>query len=140
MQKIFGGALGILGISLLLASPVYFGIAFIFFAFNIFSTTGFEMNLENKTYRTVNSIFRLSFGKWKHYPEIEYISVFKTKESKSSEGTSSRIIKDVITFNLYYTDNKYLTFYKTYCLEDANEAMERLQRNLNIDIFNKTLN
>lgn len=140
MQKIFGGALGILGISLLFNSPIYFGIIFIFFALNTFSTEGFEMNLENKTYRTVNSIFGLSYGKWRHYPEIEYISVFKTKESKSFEGTSSRIIKDVINFNLYYAENKYLTFYKTDYLDDANKAIERLQRNLNIEILNKTLN
>jgi hypothetical protein len=111
-----------------------------FFALNTFSTEGFEMNLENKTYRTVNAIFGLRYGKWKHYPKIEYISVFKTKESKSFEGTSSRIIKDVINFNLYYTENNYLTFYKTDYLDDANKAIERLQRNLNINILNKILN
>jgi hypothetical protein len=140
LQKIFGGVLGVMGILLLFTSPIYFGIVFIFFALNTFSTEGFEMNLENKTYRTVNAIFGLRYGKWKHYPKIEYISVFKTKESKSFEGTSSRIIKDVINFNLYYTENNYLTFYKTDYLDDANKAIERLQRNLNINILNKILN
>jgi hypothetical protein len=139
MQKILGFALAITGILLLMNEPIYFGLIFIFFAINTFSTEGFEMNLKNKTYRRINSIFGMHYGKWKSYPQIDYISVFKTKESKSSEGTSARISKDVINFNLYYSEIKYLTFYKTDYLEDAHKAIEKLKINLDIEILDKTL-
>ena len=140
MQKIFGSILGIFGIFLLFTEPVYFGLIFIFFALNTFSTEGFEMNLENKTYRNINSLFGINYGKWKTYPEIEYISVIKTKESKSFEGTSTRIINDIIHFNLFYSGNKHITFYKTKSLEDARNAIQVLKKNLEVNISDKIMN
>lgn len=136
-QKIFGVILGVFGILLLFTEPIYFGLVFIFFALNTFSTEGFEMNLESKKYRTINSIFGRHYGKWKDYPSIAYISVFKTKESSSFEGTSTRNVKDVIHFNLYYDGNKYLTFYKTNYSEDAHKAMEALKRKLDVAVLDK---
>lgn len=136
-QKIFGSALGVFGIYLLATEPFYFGLIFIFFALNVFSTEGFEMNLENKTHRNINSLFGVNYGKWKTYPEIESISVIKTKESKSFEGTSTRIINDTIHFNLFYSGNKHITFYKTKSIEDARDAIQLLQKNLVVTISNK---
>ena len=139
MRKVFGFALGILGVLLLITEPIYFGILFIFFGLNLFSTNGFEMNLENKTYRNINSLFGIHYGNWKPYPEIEYISVLKTKESKSVEGTSTRDIKDIIHFNLFYSENKHLTFYKTDYVEDAHKAIDKLKQSLDITILDKTV-
>ncbi len=139
MQKIFGSTLGVFGIFLLSSEPIYFGLIFIFFAINAFSTEGFEMNLENKTYRNINSIFGVNYGKWKTYPEIEYISVIKTKQSKSFEGTSTRIITDVIHFNMFFNGNKHITFYKTKSLEEARKAMRELEKNLEVNISDKTM-
>ncbi|WP_432670315.1 hypothetical protein [Flavobacterium sp. SM2513] len=97
------------------------------------------MNLENKSYRNINSIFGINYGRWKTYPEIEYISVIKTKQSKSFEGTSTRIITDVIHFNMFYNGNKHITFYKTKSLEEARKAIRELEKNLEVNISNKTM-
>src|SRR5574343_634680 len=108
---------------------------------NLISTEGSEINLENKTYRTVKSIFGINFGKWKPCPKFEYVSVFKTKEATevSAYGATIGTFKnDIIVLNLFYKGNKHITFYKTDDKIDAFKVAEHFKLTLDIDILDAT--
>ncbi len=108
---------------------------------SLLSTEGSEINLENKTYRTVKSIFGINFGKWKPCPNFDYVSVFSTNEGieVSSYGASIRNNKkQVILLNLFYEGNKHITFYKTNDKADAFKVAEHFKLALDIDILDAT--
>jgi hypothetical protein len=104
------------------------------------TTEGSEINLTNKTYRTITSFFGIHFGKWKPCPEFEYVSVFKTSESQTvTIVTASATSKnDVILLNLFYNGNKHITFYKTTDKADAFKVAEHFKLALGVDILDAT--
>ena len=139
----------VLSLVLIVASPFIF-LANIFvgvFAFgiglNMITTDGSQIDLENKKYRSIKSVFGFKFGSWKSLPAFEYVSVFKTQESTdvNAFGATMGIFKsDIILLNLFYKGNKHITFYKTDSKEDAFKVADHFKLALDVDILDATTN
>lgn len=101
---------------------------------------GSEINLDTKKYREFYSVLGIDFGTWKDLPELEYVSVFKTKENSRVQamGASANFSNSIIKLNLFYNTNRKIEVYKT---EDVNEGFElakHLSEVLSIDILDAT--
>ena len=101
---------------------------------------GSEIDLDNKTYRTVQSLFGIKFGTWKPIPAFEYVSVFRTHETQQVNVTSAsaRIKSQVILLNMFYDKNKHITFYKTNDVNDAFKVAQHFKLALGVDILDAT--
>ena len=139
-KKLFGIVLGISGIYILVTSNIFMGLLALVIGINLVLTEGSEINLENKTYRTVKSIFGINFGKWQPCPKFEYVSVFKTKETQRVNvvTATTAFTNDIIFLNLFYDGNKKITFYKTDNKADAFKVAEHFKQALDIDILDAT--
>lgn len=139
-KKFFGVTIGILGLVLILSGFIMFGAIIFVVGLNLILTEGIEIDLESKTYRKVKSIFGINFGKWNPYPDFEYVTVFKTKESQRINvvTATTSITSEVILLNLFYKGNKQFTVYKTTDKKDAFEVAEHLKLALEIDILDAT--
>lgn len=142
MKRIFGFAIIFFGLVATVAGSIVFGIIFISLGSGMMLTEGSQINLTTKTFRTIKSIFGLTFGKWQPYPEFEYISVFKTKESQTVTvvTASATSTSDIIVLNLFYNRNKHFTIYKTNNIDDAFKVAQHLKIALQIDVLDATTN
>ena len=141
MKKVLAIFFMLLGIAIFLFNNIFIGIFLTLIGINMIGTEGSEINLENKTYRTIKSVFGLKFGKWKPCPEFEYISVFKTNEKTNINiyaATVGTFKTDIILLNLFYKGNKHITFYKTDDKADAFKVAEHFKLALDIDILDAT--
>ena len=138
-KKILGFAITFLGI-LVFFMNIIFGLIFLVIGINILMTEGSEINLQNKHYRSLKSLFGIHFGKWKPTPEFEYVSVFKTKENQTIRVITAEttLQNDVIVLNLFYNRNKHITIYKTQDKNDAFRVAEKLSAYFNIEILDAT--
>ena len=140
-KKLFGVVLGLVGIYVFVSdSNVVFGLIALAVGVNFVLTEGSEINLDNKTYRTVKSIFGINFGKWQPCPKFEYVSVFKTKETQRVNvvTATTAFTNDIILLNLFYNGNKKITFYKTDNKVDAFKVAEHFKLALDINILDAT--
>lgn len=139
-KKLFGIILGILAIGIFITSNMLFGLIFLAIGINLVLTEGSEIDLENKTYRTVKSIFGINFGKWNPCPKFEYVSVFRTKETQRVNvvTATTAFTNEIILLNLFYNGNKKITFYKTDDKKEAFKVAEHFKLALNIDILDAT--
>jgi hypothetical protein len=134
-KKGVGLVLIIKGFYSLFATDIFFGALYLILGLVFVSTEGAEINLENKTYRLVRSIFGMNFGKWQECPKFEYISVFRTNENQTA-----KLPKNIILINLFYSGNKHITFYKTKDKNEAFDVAERIKNVFKIDILDATEN
>jgi hypothetical protein len=118
--------------SLFLAN-IFSGTLYLIIGIAFMLTAGAEINLENKTYRLVKSIFGLNFGKWQECPEFEYISVFRANDNQTA-----KLPQNIILINLFYSGNKHITFYKTKDKNDAFDVAERIKSVFKIDLLDAT--
>ena len=140
-KKLFGVVVGMLGIYVFVIDRnIIFGLIALAIGVNLVLTEGSEINLENKTYRTVKSIFGINFGKWQPCPKFEYVSVFKTRETQRVNvvTATTAFTNDIILINLFYNSNKKITFYKTDSKVDAFKVAEHFKLALDIDILDAT--
>lgn len=139
-KKLFGIILGILGIGTLITGNILFGLIALAIGVNLILTEGSEIDLENKTYRTVKSIFGINFGSWEPCPKFEYVSVFRTKETQRVNvvTATTAFTSEIILLNLFYNGNKNITFYKTEDKNDAFKVAEHFKLALDIDILDAT--
>lgn len=101
---------------------------------------GSEIDLASKKYREIYSVIGVKIGKWKDLPEIEYVSVFKTNETKRVQGmgASANFSNQVYKLNLFHNRNEKIEAYITDDLNDAFENAKYLAQVLNIDILDAT--
>ena len=139
-KKIFGIVLGVLGIGTFISGNILFGLIALVIGINLILTEGSEIDLENKTYRTVKSIFGINFGSWKPCPKFEYISVFRTKETQRVNvvTATTAFTSEIILLNLFYSGNKNITFYKTEDKSDAFKVAKHFKLALDIAILDAT--
>ncbi len=139
-KKLFGIVLAVLAIGIFVTSNILFGLIFLAIGVNLILTEGSEIDLENKTYRTVKSIFGINFGKWQPCPKFEYVSVFRTKETQRVNvvTATTAFTNEIILLNLFYNGNKKITFYKTDNKSDAFKVAEHFKLALDIDILDAT--
>lgn len=136
----FGFVIMVAGIGVLIFSNIIFGAIFAFIGLNLLSTEGSEINFIDKKYRTIKSVFGIHFGKWQDCPKFEYVSVFKTKENQTIRVVTAEATmqNDIILLNLFYQNNKYLTFYKTDNKEDAFKVANHFNMVFDVDILDAT--
>lgn len=141
-KKTLGWFLILMGLLMFLDFNIIFGAIFTVIGSNLLSTEGTEINLENKTYRSVKSIFGKKFGKWEKCPEFEYVSVFKTNENQTVRviTAETKFQTEIIYVNLFYNKNKHLTFYKTQDKNEAFKVAKKIKSIFNIDILDATKN
>ncbi|WP_299128554.1 hypothetical protein [uncultured Winogradskyella sp.] len=105
---------------------------------------GIELDLQKRIYRNFMSLFNHRIGKWKDLSDIEYVSVFSTKEFSldpnlrvdHEPGVSETF--DVIHVNLFYDTNKKITSFRTQDKKEAFNVAEEIAQLLNVDILDAT--
>jgi hypothetical protein len=139
-KMFFGFVIMVAGLGIFLFSNMIFGFIFAFIGLNLIATEGSEINFMDKKYRTLKSVFGVNFGKWQDCPKFEYLSVFKTKESQTVRVVTAEATmkSDIILLNLFYQNNKYITFYKTDDKEDAFKVANHFNMVFDIDILDAT--
>ncbi len=139
-KYVLGTIVLLFGLFLLFSGGLFIGSLFTVIGINLFSSEGSEIDLSNKTYRNIKSVFGLKFGKWKSFPEFEYVTIFKTKESQKINmvSTSTAIQYGIIHLNLFYNRNKHITVYKTHEIEDAFKVAKHIASAIDIDILDAT--
>lgn len=70
---------------------------------NMITRDGSQIDLDNKKYRNIKSIFGLNFGSWKSLPDFEYVSVFKTQESTDVNAFRATMVifKRILYYEFY---------------------------------------
>ncbi|WP_158846259.1 hypothetical protein [Algibacter sp. L1A34] len=101
---------------------------------------GSEIDLASKKYREIYSVMGIKFGVWKDLPDIEYVSVFKTKENKRVQGmgASANFSNEVYKLNLFYNRNNKIEVYLAEDISNAFENAKYIADVLNIDVFDAT--
>lgn len=101
---------------------------------------GSEINLDSKKYREFYSVLGIDFGAWKDLPQLEYVSVFKTKENSRVQamGASANFSNPIIKLNLFHNTNKKIEVYKTEDLQEAFKLAKLLAETFQIDILDAT--
>lgn len=140
LKFVLGGFFLLVGLYNFLFWSFFMGIIQLFLSGYLFLREGSEIDLDNKMYRTVYSLFGLKFGAWKPIPAFEYVSVFKTNETQqvNAVSASARLKSEVILLNMFYDKNKHITFYKTNDVHDAFEVAKHFQLALGVDILDAT--
>ncbi len=78
LKGVSGIVLILSGLYLLLLQSLL-GVLFLLAGISLFVKNGTEINVDEKKYRDIYSIFGVVFGTWKPLPEIEYVSIFNAK-------------------------------------------------------------
>jgi hypothetical protein len=141
LKKILAAALVLLGIWIFITSSIFGGLIFFTLGLNLFATEGSQINLDDKTYRTIKSVLGLQFGKWKPCPDFEYVSVFKTRETTGINAHGAMIAtiqNEIILLNVFSKNNKYITFYKTDDRAAAFKVADHFKLALGIDVLDAT--
>lgn len=139
VKKVFGYAAFLFGLYAFVFLS-FFGLLFIALGANLLLSEGSEVNLQDKTYRSIKSIFGIRFGKWNPCPDFEYVSVFRTKENQTLRFVTleTTLQSDIIQVNLFYNTNKHITIYKTEDKAAAFNVAERFKSIFDIEIFDAT--
>lgn len=139
-KMFFGFVIMIAGLAAAILSSTILGTVFAFIGLNLLLTEGSEINFIDKKYRTIKSVLGIRFGTWKDCPKFEYVSVFKTKENQTIRviTVETTIQSDIILLNLFYANNKYITFYKTDNKKDAFKVANHFNLIFDVDILDAT--
>ncbi|WP_178986183.1 hypothetical protein [Winogradskyella helgolandensis] len=137
LKFIYGIGLFVLGI---LSIDTYFGILFLGAGVFFFYTDGIEIDLTIKKYRNTINLFSLTFGKWQDFPQIEYVSVFKTTQTTRVwvSTASTNVTETVVKVNLFYNTNQKIEAYETDNIETAFDMAKQIAAALNIDVLDAT--
>ncbi len=141
MKKVLAIVLIVAGLSIFISKNIFIGLIMLLIGINLIAAEGSEIDLVNKKYRNIKSIFGLKAGKWKALPDFEYLSVFKTNENTAVSAYGAEIGRfksEIILLNAFYPRNKHITFYKTSDIEDAFRVAEHFRLALLIDILDAT--
>lgn len=125
---------------LLFLDNLFWSLLFMVIGVGLLSVSGSEIDLENKRYRTILSCFGINFGKWKPLPNLSYVSVFKTIESRkiTAVTASTSFGTEIYEINAFEHNNFCTNFYKTYDISDAFKVAEHLRMALDLKILDAT--
>jgi len=140
MKQLFGFSLIILAFFAFVYTGNIFSVIFLVMGLFLVATEGSEIDLNNRKYRKLTTVFGVKFGSWKTLPDFEYVSVFKTKQSQRINfiTATTSFTNEVILLNLFDSKNKYITFYQTDDKIDAFQVANHFKRALGIDILDAT--
>ena len=139
-KMFFGFVIMLAGLAIIIFNNIIFGTIFFVIGLNLLATEGSEINFIDKKYRTIKSVLGIRFGTWKDCPKFEYVSIFKTKENQTIRVITAETTmqSEVILLNLFYSNNKYITFYKTDNKVDAFKIASHFNLIFDIDILDAT--
>lgn len=150
IRLLLGYLLLLTGLSLLIfinnkIYPIYilFWTALIIAGVINLTNEGIELDLQHNQYRNINSIFGINLGNWKSFHKIDYISIFRSKVTKTIGGAgihstaTAKISEKVIKINLFTDDQKPITLYTTKDEKLAVEICEKLREKCSFKIINK---
>ena len=138
-KKVFLSILLVFSIYLILFGGLFYSLILFGIALRFLMQEGVELNLLDMKYRELSSWYGLKFGKWKPLPNIEYISIFKTKKGsrlRAGGGNATHFSAEIFKLNLFYNKNKHLTLLES---EDKNKVLEigdNISKILNIKFHN----
>jgi hypothetical protein len=143
MKFIYGIGLFLFGVLFLRINSIsqnILGFLFCILSFYFFTTEGIEFDLNNKKYRNTNNLFNFSFGQWIDFPNIDYISVFKTTQTtKVWVSTASANVKEkTVKVNLFYNTNQKIEAYETKDVDHAFKKAKEIASILKVDILDAT--
>lgn len=131
--------------AVLLYNFMYEGIFLIPLGITIFFfKKGIELDLQKRKFRNFISLFKFRIGKWKDLPNVEYISIFSTREF--SLNPALRVDHepgipetfDIIHVNLFYDRNKKITSFRTQNRKEAFNVAREIASLLKVDILDAT--
>ena len=146
-KLVFGYSLMFLSLYVFYNIAILFGALLLGTSIVLISRNGSEIKLEERKYRTFTSFFGIEFGIWKDLPKIEYISVFKTTETKSAKGImmsplgtpNQAQFKSVIyKLLLFYQTNKKIEVLKTDTLQEAFKEASFMADYLEVKVLDAT--
>lgn len=137
MQKFFAFGLTFTGLGLIINHYLFFGILFILIGLFVFASGGLEVKTQNNTYRKFLKIFGLHIGKWVSYPEIEYISVVKSRILED-DYPQNKTYTEVFNINLFHNENKHFRIYQNGDKIETLLVAENLKSVLNVSLFDAT--
>ena len=129
----------------LLYNNFYYGIFLVSLGVIIFFfKKGIELDLQNRSFRNIISFFGYRIGKWNDLPNIDYVSIFSTKEFTldpnlrvdHEPGIPEKF--DIIHINLFYDRNKKITSFRTQDRKEAFNVAKEIAEKLNVDILDAT--
>jgi hypothetical protein len=143
MKFIYGIGLFLIGLFLIPINSIsqnILGMLFCILSLYFFKKEGIEIDLRNKKYRNINSLFNITFGQWKAFPIIEYVSVFKTTQTTRVwvSTASTNITEKTIKVNLFYNTNQKIEAYETKDVDTAFNIAKEIATSLNIEILDAT--
>ena len=138
-KLIYGVGLVLLGI-ISIISGQYLGYIFLGTSLYFLKKEGVEIDVQKNKYRQTTNFFGLSFGQWHDLPNIEYVSVFKSKQTSRVwvSTASTNVTSTTIKVNLFYNTNQKIEAYETQSVDDAFEKAKDLAKALNIDVLDAT--
>jgi hypothetical protein len=113
------------------------------FGVNLISKVGIEINMDKKIYRNVSLILGVKFGGWKNYPEIHYLTMFRTLVTQKIGGggfksSATATLSDrMIKINLFTENEKSITLYITKNENIAYQIAENFKVFYGIEILDK---
>ena len=139
IKIIFAIILSLFAIYLFFAGTM-FGLILLGAALKLSMREGFELNLEERKYRNVYSIFAINFGIWQKLPEIEYVSVFKTVKNSRARviAAEANLGFEVFKLNLFYNVNQHIEAFICDEKEDAFNVARHIATVLELDILDAT--
>ncbi len=141
VKIIFALVVFLMGAYILIAqSGIFYGLLFIAAGLRLSMRQGIEIDLEKKRYRHLSSIFAIDFGSWQDIPNIEYISVFRTKQKNRLRFFVAQALteKEVFKLNLFHSTNKHIEAYVTETIEDAFEVANHMAMALDTEVYDAT--
>ena len=143
MKFIYGIGLFLFGFLFLRIDSIsqnILGLLFCILSFYFFNREGIEIDLRNNKIRNTNNLFNLSFGQWKDFPEIEYVSVFRTTQTTTVwvSTASANVTEKTIKINLFYNTNQKIEAYETKDIDDAFKKAKQIATILNLDVLDAT--
>lgn len=94
---------------------------------------------EGKRYKNEYAVGPVKAGKWKHLPNIEYVSVFRQLWSSDNDGDG---VTDKTGYrydvNIWHDTSKHFTIYTSHELEMAFEMAKHIAVKLNVDLLDAT--
>lgn len=117
-----------------------YGIILLAAAIRLALREGIEIDLDDKKYRNVWSVFGIHMGAWKSLPAIEYVSVFKTTKKSRARVISAEanLGFQVYKLNLFHNRNRHIEAYVTEDREDAFKVANHFALALDTEVYDAT--
>lgn len=138
--KFVGILLGIAGVVLILDINIIGLILLMISLLFLFAKNKFTFSFSLMRYKEGMSIFGNHFGKWKSFPNFEYISMFTASKrqelSVQSQMSSTKITE--IDVNLIYNANRRLTVFSNNDYQEAYSVAKLFSDKLSLKIYDAT--